>query len=301
MNLKHLLIDIPDLDISLDKDLAYKNTMRLSARGDLITIKSKNALSQVLLTLGNHQLRYKVIGWGSNLLLKPSSDTVYLELAFPLDKEVFQRPRETYVLPASTPLNVLTAHAIKFGLRGFESFTGIPASLGGAVYMNAGTGLGEISQIVKLVKIMCPSGEERQEEVTGSSFSYRRNNFLNPGEVIFEVHLSPLGIDSDISKVIRNYLNYRKDTQPLDAKTCGCVFKNDHHFFKDKTCQAGKFIDIAGLKGFTLKGIKVSEKHGNFFENTGDGNYFDVINLIDRVTMEMELHFGIKFDREVEW
>jgi UDP-N-acetylmuramate dehydrogenase len=127
-----------------------------------------------------------------------------------------------------------------------------------------------------------------------------KNNFLKPGEVIFEVELSPLGIDPEISKVIRDYLDYRTRTQPLDAKTCGCAFKNDHEFFPGKTCQAGKFIDLAGLKGFTINGIRVSQKHGNFLENTGNGDYFDVINIMDRVNMEMELYFGIKFNREVE-
>lgn len=301
MNLKNLLKDIPDLEISIDKDLTNKSTMRLKAKGDLITIKSKEALSKVLVALNTNLLPYKVLGWGSNQLLKPTSKEIYLELDFPFDKEVLAEPSDSYVLPASTPLNVLTAHAIRFGLKGFEAFTGIPASLGGAVFMNAGTGLGEIGRIVRKVKIMGPSGAEREISITKDSFSYRKNNFLKPGEVIFEVELTHLGIDPVISKVIREYLDYRTKTQPLDAKTCGCAFKNDHHFFKDKTCQAGKFIDLLGLKGFTLNGIRVSPKHGNFLENTGNGDYFDVINIMDRVKMELELQFGIEFDREVEW
>jgi UDP-N-acetylmuramate dehydrogenase len=300
MNLIEILKNISDLEIELDKDLTNKSTMRLRARGDLVTIKSRESLSKVLIALNKDSIPYKVLGWGSNQLLKPTSDKIYLELDFPFDKSLLSKPSGTYVLPASTPLNVLTAHAIKFGLKGFESFTGIPASLGGAVFMNAGTGLGEIGTIVRSVKIMEPSGRERLEKITQDSFSYRKNNFLKSGEVIFEVELSPLGMDPEIGKVIRDYLDYRTRTQPLDAKTCGCAFKNDHEFFRDKTCQAGKFIDLAGLKGFTINGIKVSQKHGNFLENTGNGDYFDVINIMDRVNMEMELYFGIKFNREDE-
>ena len=301
MNLLNELKDISDLEISLDRDLSNKSTMRLKARGDLITIKSKEALAKVLIVLNKNKKPYKVLGWGSNLLLKPTSDEVYLELDFPFDKSVLAKPSDSYILPASTPLNILTAHAIKFGLKGFESFTGIPASLGGAVFMNAGTGLGEIGSIVRKVKIMDASGNERVENITKDSFSYRKNTFLKPGEVIFEVELFHLGIDSNISKVIRDYLDYRTQTQPLDAKTCGCAFKNDHRFYKDKTCQAGKYIDLVGLKGFTVNGIRVSQKHGNFLENIGNGDYFDVINIMDRVKMELELHFGIQFDREFEW
>lgn len=301
MNLINLLKNIPDLEIAIDKDLTNKSTMRLKAKGDLITIKSKEALSKVLVALNTNSIPYKVLGMGSNQLLKPTSKEVYLELDFPFDKSILAKPSDSYVLPASTPLNVLTAHAIKFGLKGFESFTGIPASLGGAVFMNAGTGLGEIGTIVRKVKIMGPSGAEREVSITKDSFSYRKNNFLNSGEVIFEVEITHLGIDPSISKVIREYLEYRTKTQPLDAKTCGCAFKNDHDFFKDKTCQAGKFIDLLGLKGFNLNGIRVSPKHGNFLENIGDGDYFDVINVMDMVKMELELQFGIQFNKEVEW
>ncbi len=300
MNLKEILKDIPDLEISLDKDLTNKSTMRLKARGNLVIIKTKDALSKALLALNKHSIHYKVLGAGSNQLLKPTSEVVYIELEFSFDKSVLSKALEKYLLPASIPLNILTAHAIKFGLKGFESFTGIPATLGGAVFMNAGTGLGEIGTIVKKVMIMQPSGIERVENINKDSFSYRKNNFLKPGEVIFEVELAPLSLDPGISKIIRDYLDYRTRTQPLDAKTCGCAFKNDHDFFQDKTCQAGKFIDLAGLKGFSVNGIRVSQKHGNFLENTGDGNYFDVINVMDRVKMELELHFGIKFNREVE-
>lgn len=300
MNLEEVLKDIPELEISIDKDLTNHSTMRLKARGNLLTVKSKESLSKVLIALNKNSIPYKVLGWGSNLLLKPTSEEVYLELDFPFDKSILAKSSDKYVLPASVPLNILTAHAIKFGLKGFESFTGIPASLGGAVFMNAGTGLGEIGNIVRKVKVMDPSGLEREVTITKDSFSYRKNNFLKPKEVIFEVELTHLGVDPAISKVIRDYLDYRTKTQPLDAKTCGCAFKNDHEFFKDKTCQAGKFIDLAGLKGFTLNGIRVSPKHGNFLENMGDGNYFDVINVMDRVKMELELHFGITFNREVE-
>jgi UDP-N-acetylmuramate dehydrogenase len=166
MDLSKVLKDISDLEIELDRDLANKSTMRLRARGDLVTIKSKESLSKVLVALNKNSIPYKILGWGSNQILKPSSDKIYLELDFPFDKTLLSKPSETYVLPASTPLNVLTAHAIKFGLKGFESFTGIPASLGGAVFMNAGTGLGEIGTIVRSVKIMEPSGRERLEKIT---------------------------------------------------------------------------------------------------------------------------------------
>ena len=89
-------------------------------------------------------------------------------------------------------------------------------------------------------------------------------------------------------------MEFRNNTQPLDKRTCGCMFKNHENK------PAGKFIDLVGLKGFTAGDIRISPKHGNFLENLGEGDYFDVLNVLEMVKMELELHYGIEFNREVE-
>ncbi|RLA64226.1 MAG: hypothetical protein DRQ88_05235 [Epsilonproteobacteria bacterium] len=293
MNLLELN-NISDIKVEINKDLTNKSTMRLKAFGDLITIRSISALKETLKKLNQNAHSYRVLGLGANQVLHPNPDYVYLKLDFPFNRDLLSSPRDVYPLPASVTLNVLTSHAIRFGLLGWESFTGIPASLGGAVFMNAGTSLGEIGNLIKSVHIATPAGGERKEVINNGSFSYRTNNFLKKGEVIFEVEMSHKGISKEISEKIKNYLAFRNSSQPLDAKTFGCMFKNP------ESGPAGKFIDLLGLKGFGLGDVRVSSKHGNFLENIGEADYFDVLNVLEMVKIELELHYGIKFNREVE-
>jgi UDP-N-acetylmuramate dehydrogenase len=293
LNLEDLK-DMADVSVELQKDLTNRSTMRVKAIGDIITVHSPKALRETIKRLNDFNHGYRVLGLGANQILHPSPDYAYLKLEFPFEKKLLDNPRENYLLPASLPLNVLTSHAIRFGLKGWESFTGIPATLGGAVFMNAGTSLGEIGELIKSVHIATLDGGQRIEMIKNDSFAYRKNNFLKGGEVIFNVEMGHQGISKEISEKIKSYLSFRNESQPLDAKTFGCMFKNP------EGGPAGKFIDLVGLKGFTQKDLRISPKHGNFLENMGEADYFDVLKVLEMVKMELELQYGIKFNREVE-
>ncbi len=282
------------------KDLKKFSTMRLNATGDMITVQTLTALKQVLKLLNKNKMEYRVLGWGANLLLPLTTAIPYIQLDFDFDKSQLETPREEYLLPASVSLATLTSHANKFGLKGWEVFTGIPASLGGAVFMNAGTNLGEIGSVVKEVLLITKEGEEKLIKIDQHSFSYRRNHFVEAGDVIAEVRLIHFGIDEMISKKIRDYLEMRTKTQPLKEWTCGCVFKNQT-IERGVTCRAGLFIDIIGLKGFSYKNLMISPKHANFMENRGDSTYEDVITMIDVLQRELKLQTGVTFNTEVEF
>ena len=136
---------------------------------------------------------------------------------------------------------------------------------------------------------------EKLDKIEKGSFSYRKNNFLQEGDIIVEARLIHLGIDEAIKQKIHDYLQMRNQTQPLRESTCGCVFKNH------KTCLAGKSIDIMGLKGFTYKNLQVSLKHANFMENKGESTYEDVIEMINLLKAELKLQYGVTFEVEVEF
>lgn len=295
-----LLKNISDVKIELDKDLTKFNTMRLASRADLITVKSKDSLFETLAILNKNKIKYKVLGWGANQILPECAKHPFIYLDFEFDKGYLGKARETYVLPASLSLPVLSSHAVKNGLAGWEVFTGVPASLGGAVFMNAGTNLGEIGKIVESVKIATVEGHERIHIVNKDSFSYRCNNFLKDGEVIFEVTLKHLGIKKEISSKIKDYLELRNKSQPLKEFTCGCVFKNHIDESKNLACRVGQYLDIMDLKGLTYNGIKISPKHANFMENFGNARSEDAIALINFVKEELKLQYGIDFETEVE-
>lgn len=284
-----------------NKDLKKYSTMRLNATGDLITVHTIEALKKTLKLLSKNKIDYRILGWGANVLLPERSEVPYIQLDFECDKTIFETPKDEYVLPASVSLATLTSHANKFGLKGWEVFTGIPASLGGAIFMNAGTNLGEIGSLVTEVKLVTADGEEKIVKIDDKSFSYRHNNFVAKGDVIVEARLKHFGQDPAISKKIKEYLDMRTRTQPLKEWTCGCIFKNYQDTTREITCRAGQFIDMAGLKGLSYKNLQVSPKHANFMENKGDSTYDDVMTLIGILQKEMQLQYGVRFSPEVEF
>jgi UDP-N-acetylmuramate dehydrogenase len=302
--MKSTLLDLNSIDgvtVEIGKDLKKFSTMRLDAVGDLITVKNVEALKKVTKSLTENNIDYRVLGWGANMLLPPTATKPYLQLDFEFDRTVFDNPRDEYILPASVSLASLTSHANKFGLKGWEVFTGIPASLGGAIFMNAGTNLGEIGTLIKEVNLITKDGEEKLIKIDGKSFSYRQNHFVKPGDVIYQARLIHFGIDEAISKKIREYLDMRTRSQPLKEWTCGCVFKNHQDLDRGVTCRAGQFIDIMGLKGFTYKNLRISPKHANFMENSGESSYEDVLMMINILQKEMKLQTGVSFATEVEY
>lgn len=295
------ILNHPDIVVEIDKDLKKYSTMRLDARGDLITVKSVEGLKFATKTLTQNKIDYRVLGWGANILLPAKAELPYIQLDFDFDRGVFEAPRDEYILPASVSLATLTSHANKFGLKGWDVFTGIPASLGGAIFMNAGTNLGEIGTIIKEVKLITKNGEEKSVIIEKGSFSYRHNHFVDKGDVIYQARLIHFGIDAAISKKIKEYLDMRTRTQPLKEWTCGCIFQNHHDNLRDVTCRAGLFIDIMGLKGLTIKNLQISPKHANFMENRGESSYEDVMEMITVLQKELKLQFGVSFETEVEY
>ena len=294
--LHEIIGGIQGVELRENYNLIKLSTLRLRSLGDLILVYSEDSLRALLPRLKKNNILYHVLGKGSNQVLPEKNDRVLLKLDFPFNKTTyFSKMREEYDLPCSIPLNILTSHARTYGIKGWEVFTGIPASLGGAVYMNAGTELGEIGEIIKEVSVIGPKGKKRSIIIDQNSFSYRKNNFVKEGEVIVSAKLIHRGYNKKVSKQIKYYLEKRTQTQPLNKFTCGCIFKNI-----SQTCRAGERIDIMGLKGLRFKNIMVSKKHANFFENQGSASAEDVKKLIKHIQYELELNFGFVFETEVQ-
>lgn len=290
-----MMFSHPDVDLSFNIDLTSMTTFKLKSSGDLAVVKSINGLQALLKHLSEIHRPYRLIGWGANQILPINLSPLLIKLDFSFDKKYFSETHSEYELPASVGLNLLTAHAIEFGLKGWEVLTGIPASVGGAVYMNAGTALGEIASILKSVKIMDNNGKIRDEIISSSSYSYRKNHFVNQGDIIIGATFKNLGQDPEIPKKIKDYLQYRKTTQPLTTKNCGCVFKN-----YSQELLAGRTIDQLGLKGLSVGPLSVSRKHSNFIENAGgatEKDFYELVNLIQKKVKEAH---GIEFELEVK-
>ncbi|MBT3983072.1 MAG: FAD-binding protein [Bacteriovoracaceae bacterium] len=276
-------------------DLTSFTTFKLGATGSLLTIKSVDELKSAQVLLNKNQVSVRVLGLGANQIIPQSFDGIYLKLEFEIEKDILKEKKESYRLPASLNLVQLTQHAIVYNLKGWDSFTGIPATLGGAIFMNAGTTLGEIGSLATEVRVVSKEGETVSYSVDEKSFSYRCCNFLKEGDIIFEVTLKNRGVEVGLGEKIKNYLRWRSDVQPLNSKTCGCVFKNHNDQIR-----AGKSIDILGLSGFTLGDIRISHKHANFMENIGNASYNSFKEMVELVSDELYLYYGVLFQPEVK-
>lgn len=278
-----------------NQDLTRYTTFRLKVYGDLCVVKSINALKSLLSFAKNNKLIIHILGWGANQIINDTKKKLFIKLDFQFDRSYLNKVRDEYDLPASVSLNILQSHAQKFGLKGWEVITGIPASLGGAIFMNAGTNLGEICEIINEVTFITKSGEIKKHNVKKESFSYRKNNFLDDGDIIISAKLFHHGLDPEVKEKIKTYMQMRKDTQPLKSFNCGCVFKN-----LDVDHRAGQFIDSLCLKELKFEGLRVSPRHANFIENTGEPTSGNFIEFSDHLIRLIELHSGIKFELEVK-
>ena len=295
MKLSELLGESDGFEILQGIDLSSHSTIKLHAMGNLILVRSVKALKYLLPILHKNSIAYRPLGLGANQILCEQSDVILIKLKLPFEKNYLSKRREVYHLPASVSLSLLIAHAKKFHLKGWEYMTGIPATVGGAAYMNAGINVGEFGELVKKVYVVKKDGTERSVTIGKGSYSYRKNHFINEGEVIYAVDIIAYGEDKTVAHKIDRYLKVRGESQPWKEKTCGCVFKNI-----SKTCRAGHCVDILNLKGFTYGGIRISRLHGNFFVNEGDASGKEFIRFMEIVQNELYLQFGKKFEVEVQ-
>lgn len=187
----------------------------------------------------------------------------------------------------------LIGYAIRRSLAGLEWAAGIPGTVAGCVVMNAGTRLGEMKDSVKAVRIVTPTGALIDCPADEIEFSYRRAKL--PAGIVVGVwlQLKP-GVRSDLEKVVKDYLRYRRDTQPLTLPSAGCVFKNPPND------SAGRVVEAVGLKGVRIGGAEVSNKHANFIVNRGGASAKEVLTLIKKVKGQVFRKTGVKLELELK-
>jgi len=187
----------------------------------------------------------------------------------------------------------LIGHAIRRSLAGLEWAAGIPGTVAGCVVMNAGTRLGEMKDSVKAVRIVTPAGALIDCPACDIEFSYRRAKL--PAGIVAGVwlQLKP-GVRSELEKIVKDYLRYRRDTQPLTLPSAGCVFKNPPND------SAGRMVEVVGLKGARIGDAEVSDKHANFIVNRGGASAKDVLALIKKVKGHVLRKTGVKLELELK-
>ena len=229
---------------------------------------------------------------GTNLLIRDKGIRgVVVSLA--KLRAIKEEPGAVLYAEGGVGMPTLIGHAIRRSLAGLEWAAGIPGTVAGCVVMNAGTRLGEMKDSVKAVRIVSPKGVVIDCPAETITFGYRRAKLL-PGIVVgVWLQLKP-GARADIEKVVKDYLHYRRDTQPLTLPSAGCVFKNPPND------SAGRVVEAAGLKGTSVGDAQVSIKHANFIVNQGHASAADVLSLIKKVRARIVRTTGITLELELK-
>ena len=290
--------DLEKLDVGemIEDEPMYKHTTYKVGGPARIYLKVKDvdSLIKTIKYCGKHRVKYLVIGRGSNLLF---SDREYEGLIISLN-ECFNEIKvngSTMIAQAGVPMISLSYQAAKIGLSGFEFMGGIPGSIGGGIYMNAGAYKYDLASVVKTVTLL----NEKHEVVTFNNeqmdFSYRHsicqdNRKLIVLEVTFELTAkSP----DEIKAVLDKRKERRMSSQPWNMPSAGSVFRNP----QDKP--AWQYIGECGLRGYEIGGAQVSPKHSNFIVNNGYASAKDIYDLIMLVQEKVNEKFGVKLRREV--
>lgn len=251
----------------------------------------------------------RVLGAGANLLV---DDDGVGELVVSLGSPAFQGVEwgaEAVRVGAGVDLPRLIIEAVRRGRAGIEGLGGIPATIGGALVMNAGGAFGQIADCVLRVRGISRDGREVSLERDQIPFAYRHSGLGNL--ILVSVDLSlPRADPAALREKLKEVMAYKKNSQPMAANSAGCCFKNPTlgHALRDASgdigeagqrVSAGKLIDRAGLKGLCVGGASVSPRHANFLVTGAGAKARDVIRLIGEITRRVHDRFGVVLEPEV--
>lgn len=282
--------------ITENEPLANHTSMKIGGPADIfIEPSSIDNLKRALEVIKDSNIKWTVIGRGSNLLVTDKGiEGAVIKLGSGLNELEVEGTRVTAGGGLSLVNFAMTIS--RKGLSGLEFAGGIPGSIGGAVYMNAGAHGSDISQILEKAYVLFEDGSLEWLSNEEMKFSYRTSVLQKerPGIVVAAVFQLKEGNKDEIVAELQKNKDYRKETQPYNYPSCGSVFRNPLPNY------AGNLIEKSGLKGHRLGGAQISELHGNFIVNTGNAKAEDVLGLIQHVKdTVLNLH-GVKMETEVE-
>ena len=295
MNIK----DIYDLnigDVFENVDLSKYTTYKIKSIGKIMVVpRDIEGLKKLFKYITDNNLKYKVLGNGSNLIFK---DEFYDGILIKLDSfDELDIDGEYVTVGAGYNLMKLALKCSMMGLSGLEFATGIPGSVGGSVYMNAGAYNSDISSVIDYALILTPNLEVVKFYNKDFEFDYR-SSFLqkNNGYVCLVVRFKlQYGDKDEIMELVNKRRERRFSSQPLEYPSAGSVFRNPDGDF------AGRLIEEAGYKGKSIGGAQVSVKHANFIINVGGATGADICSLISEIKKGVKEKYNVDLKVEQEF
>jgi UDP-N-acetylmuramate dehydrogenase len=269
-------------------------TFKIGGPADYLVLPaSTREVADVLDAAEEFGVPVTILGNGSNVLVRDKGIRG-LVLKFGDTLGHISHTGTTVTAGAGAALSDVVRYAASHGLTGLEFAVGIPGSIGGAVFMNAGAYEGEVGCLVAAVTAVCPGGRLKRFSHDEIGFGYRDSIFQHNGCIVCEVELKLAAGDAvAIGHKIDDYTHRREAKQPIEMPSAGSTFKRPPGHF------AGTLIEQAGLKGCKIGGAQVSEKHAGFIINAGGATATDVLSLIKEVQRQVNAKYGVKLQPEV--
>lgn len=290
----HSFLEKNEIQFRRNLQLSELTTFKIGGTADLViypdTVEKASALIEFLY---QNKIEYFVMGNGSNLLFSDEPfSTPIIKTDLLLKKE---RNGNVFTFGSGVKMVSAANFAAAEGYTGMEFAHGIPGTIGGAVYMNAGAYDGAMDQIVRVSTYIDETGKIHTVKGAAHDFSYRHSCFSKKNHVIVETALClSKGNVDEIKAKMAELMQRRKDKQPLNLPSAGSTFKRPQGAF------AGKLIDDCGLRGYRHGGAAVSEKHCGFIVNQNNATFNDVIELIEYVQKAVKDKTGYFLETEVE-
>ncbi len=277
-------------------DLSKLCTIKIGGKARKLFIpKTAEEVKNLLIESLSSGKKFFPIGIGSNVVFSDGTLEHIFLLTRELKKVKLWQENNFFFIEAEAGVSFRTIRdiAVKYNLEGFENLSGIPATVGGAVVMNAGAYGTEIADILEKVYWISQKGELKVFNRKEIPFSYRKSPFQEEG-FVYKVVIKLKPSERDIKKIIKEHLEERNKKQPLNYPTSGSTFKNP----KEKP--AGYLLENAGMKGYRIGDVAFSEKHANFLINLGKGRFKDLKKLIETAEKRVGDLYQIKLEREIK-
>jgi UDP-N-acetylmuramate dehydrogenase len=285
-----VIVDFP-FNYQKEVPLSHFSTLKLGGPARYLTrVRTIEELVLVMCCTFEQKIPVLVIGKGSNALFddRGFNGMVVLNLI-----DFCEFDSGVLHVGAGYSFARLGVQTAKKGYKGLEFASGIPATVGGAIYMNAGAGGQETQDTLTEVEWISENGEKKRFKRDELEFGYRSSSFQKMGGVIASARFQ-LTLDAGARSHQKEHLAYRLKTQPYKEPSCGCVFRNP------PGDSAGRLIEACGLKGERNGGVEVSSQHANFFVNLGGGSAKEYVELMARVKKRVYEQTGIELEEEVK-
>jgi len=281
--------------------VARYSTYRIGGPATVLLPVTPQDVAAALMLAHESGVPWFAVGLGSNILLPDEGlDALVIRLGKGLD--AVRSDGDSWTVGGGLPAPLAARRTAEAGFAGLHIFVGVPGTVGGGVYMNAGCHGGDWSEVVQRVTVVDATGRDRVLERPEIPFTYRRSGL--EGRIVLEttVRLRPEE-PGTLAEAVAEMFEWRQQGTPFNQPCCGSVFKNPagpSWKREDGSRTAGQLIEAAGLKGFSAGGAQVSPMHANYFVNTGEATAADVRRLIEHVQSVVLERFGVRLEPEVK-